>query len=162
MIADGAYKQLVADVARDLVTEAVPQELPLFSATTEAYFRAMAGSVGRRAGKDEMLGFGIATGVSFLTPYILEIAGEVVQFLAEQIRKSVKEQSASLIAGAVRKLFRKYSQPRETSDVPPPLTREQLTHLRKLVFDRARQLNLPEDKASLLADSMVGSLAASA
>jgi len=44
-------------------------------------------------------------------------------------------------------------------DATPDLTEEQLEQVRALALEKAQQLKLAPDKAELLADSLVGSLA---
>ena len=48
---------------------------------------------------------------------------------------------------------------KEEEKKAPLLTFEQITQVRKVALERARQLDLPEAQAELLADSLVGSLA---
>jgi hypothetical protein len=44
-----------------------------------------------RAGKDEVLGFGLAEAATFLTPLVLAVITEVVKFLAEEVKQSLKD-----------------------------------------------------------------------
>jgi len=65
--------QLVADLARDMVAEIAPQELPTFRAQSEAYFKDPERALKGQAGKDDMLGFGVGAAVTFLTPVVLAV-----------------------------------------------------------------------------------------
>lgn len=59
---DEQPQELVAALARDVARRVAPEEMPIFGATSRAYF---AGSGKRRNGRsqDEMLGFGIESTV---------------------------------------------------------------------------------------------------
>ena len=57
-MADTPQSQLVEEIARDLVGQIAPHELPLFRATSAAYFRRSARSFKTQGARDEMLGFG--------------------------------------------------------------------------------------------------------
>ncbi len=152
--------QLVSDVAHDLLNQLAPQELPLFRATSEAYFKNPQKALKGQLARDETLGFGSGEAAILLTPLVLAVTTEVVKFLAEEIKKSVKEESSSLISASVKKVFKKF-RPQEKADkkTPPPLSPEQLAQVREIALKKARQLKLPEARAKLLADSVVGSLA---
>lgn len=54
---DALQTQLVASVARDLVTEMSPQKLPLFRANSDAYFKDPQSMLKEQKRKDDMLGF---------------------------------------------------------------------------------------------------------
>jgi hypothetical protein len=62
--------ELVALLARAAVERAAPEELPLFRATSSAYFEDP-GALERQASKDDMLGFGPGAVVVLLTPVAL-------------------------------------------------------------------------------------------
>src|SRR2546425_11933887 len=97
------HQQLIADVARELVTQTAPQELPLFRRLSETYFKNFKAPSQTRVDqvpKDEKLGFGMGEAVMFLTPIILAVGTEVVQYLAEQVVKTVKEEGAGLATDA--------------------------------------------------------------
>ncbi|MFQ6013946.1 MAG: hypothetical protein ACE5NP_00710 [Anaerolineae bacterium] len=162
---DSTKNQLIANVARELVAQTAPQELPLFRATSEVYFKDPEKALKGGAGKDDMLGFGLAAAATFLTPVALAVASEVVEFVAEEVKESVEEESEELIDDAVKKVFKKFRREEEKKDKekeeppsPPPLTPEQLEEVRELALEKARQLNLSESQAELLADSLVGDL----
>jgi hypothetical protein len=155
--------QLIADLAREQVAKIHPPELPLFRATSEAYFKNPEKMLEGQTGKDEKLGFGLAVGAYFLTPIVLDVTGAVVTFLAKEVLKSVQTESSGLIHEYVKKMFKRFRPAeKEEESKAPALTHEQVVQVRKLAFERARQLNLPEPQAGLLADSLIGSLAVAA
>ena len=161
-MADTIEDRLIADVSRRVVAQAAPEELALFRPISAEYFKDPDRALKAESGGDEALGFGVADGAILLTPYVLAVTKEVVAFLYEQVKKSAREQSAPLIADWVARLFGQGRPASEHAEVggPPSLSREQLARVRELAREKALALDLPADKAELLADSMVGSLAA--
>lgn len=155
---DDEQEQLIAELAREQVERVAPQELPLYRATSKAYFENPEKMV--KGQQDRMLGFGVEIGVAFLTPVVLSVTTEVFKFLANEVSKSVAAESAGVIHDLVKKMFKRFrpTGPSEAMQTPPPLTFEQVTQVRRLAFDKARQLNVPEAQAGLLADSLIGSL----
>jgi hypothetical protein len=149
---------VVAELARSAVERAAPEELPLFPATSEAYF-ADPSAAGRAGGRDEMLGFGVEAAAMLVTPVALQVAREVFDFVAAHLRKRAQEQSGEAIDGAVARLLHRDKNKGEEVAAPPELTDEQLEQVRTLALEKARMLRLPQAKAELLADSLVGSLA---
>lgn len=151
---------IVADVARDQVTQVAPQEEMIFGMISEAYFQDPEGSFKLRGGRDEMLGFGMEDGVVLLTPVVLTVTKEVISFIAGEVVKSIHTQSAPVINELVKKMFKKFRREEEATGEkpPPPLTGEQISRVRELALEKGRQLRLPENQAELLADSLAGSL----
>ena len=148
---------LVAALARATVERAAPEELPLFPATSEAYFNDPK-ALERSGGKDEMLGFGVDAAVVLLTPIALTIAKDVIGFLGEQLRARAREQGE----GAIDKLiarFVKSDDGEAEAEAELDLTDEQLEQVRALAIEKGRALKLSDARATLLADSLVGSLA---
>jgi hypothetical protein len=108
-----------------------------------------------------------------LTPIALTVAKDVLGFLRVQLKKQADEHADEAFDWLVKKLFKrgddekKASTPAGGEPTPPPpeeppgaeLTDEQLEEVRKLAVEKAKLLKLPKDKAELLADSLVGSLA---
>jgi hypothetical protein len=162
-MADSLDNQLVADLARDIIAQTAPQEMPLFRANSEAYFKDPDKTLAGQKGKDEMLGFGSGEVVVLLTPIALTVVAEVVKFIVEEVKKSVKDESSSLISETVKKVFKKFrpEQKKDDKKTPPALTPEQLERVREIALQKARQLKLSEARAKLLADAVVGSLAVS-
>lgn len=151
--------QLIADVARDVVAQVAPQELPLFRATSVAYFKNPEKALKQQRGKDEKLGFGGGDVVTLLTPIILTVMTEVVTFLTVEVKKAVAAESASLISDQVKNLFKKFHpEGEEGQHDPAPLTREQIARVHKLAYERFLQLKLPETQANRLADALTARL----
>ena len=165
-MAELTQHQLIAELSREIVMNVAPEELPIFRAQSEAYFKNPKKLLARKVGKDDMLGFGAGEAVAFLTPFILAVMSDVVTFLTDEIRKALKGEAASLITRTVKSLFKTRDPAADQDDKTEEkeeekrmsLTAEQLDQVREIVLSRARQLKIAEVKADLLANSIVGSL----
>jgi len=154
------YNETVAEVSKDLITQLAPQEKALFQPISEAYFKNPEKTLAENRAKDEMLGFGAAEVVTLLTPVVLAVSGDVIRFLLAEAQKAVQSESSDLINQTVKGWFGKF-RPAEDKNSPPPLTTDQLEHVRKIAMQKAKQLKLSEKNTKLLADAIVGSLATS-
>lgn len=148
---------LVVDIARQLVIRAAPDELPLFAATSRAYLENPA-EVSASISRDETLGFGLEAAVVFVTPVALEVAKSVIKWLASQVTTALEDEASTTIRAHIHRLFHRAESPAESA---PRLSADQLAAVRRVALEKARELALPEPKADLLADAVVGSLASS-
>jgi hypothetical protein len=158
--------ELAVALARSAVERAAPEEMVIFPAASEAFLEGDDPS--KRTRGDPMLGFGVESAVVLLTPVALTVAKDVLGFLREQLKKQADEHGDEAFDWLVRKIFRRGDDKDAKKDEAPAvaaepdpaeLTDEQLEEVRKLAIEKAKQLKLPKDKAELLADSLVGSLA---
>ena len=151
---------LVEALARSAVEQVAPEELPLFRATSEAYF-ADPSSLERGRSRDDMLGFGVDAALVLVSPVALQVAKEVIGFVVAQFREAAAEEGEGAIKRLVARLVhRNEDEDEKGEDEPvPDLTDEQLQQVRALALEKARSLRLSDTKAALLADSLVGSLA---
>lgn len=155
-VAAAQNDDLVAALARATVERAAPEELPLFRATSEAYLRDPASlEVGKS--RDELLGFGVEAAAMLVTPVALQVARDVLGFLHEQLRERAREHGEGAIDRLLARLVGK-SEPKEGAE-PVELSDEELERVRAVALEKARALKLTDEKATLLADSLVGSLA---
>jgi hypothetical protein len=152
---------VVADAAREIVARAAPQEIPLFRAASEAYFADPEKALAENKPKDEMLGFGVEAAALLLTPVIIDVVRRVAVALVNSAGDAVEKEGSEAVGGFVHKLFNRGKkgggEPKE-ADVPD-LSPEQLQEVREIAYSRALELDVPEDRAGLLADAVVGSLA---
>ena len=148
---------LVAALARATVEKAAPEELPLFRATSEAYFEDPQ-ALERSGGKDEMLGFGVDAAMVLMTPVVLQVAKDVIGFLGEQLRERAREQGEGAIDRVIARLVNR-NEGEGGAEPVEELTEEQLEQVRALAIKKGRALKLSDERATLLADSLVGSLA---
>jgi hypothetical protein len=148
----------VADLARATVERAAPAELPLFGPTSDAFFDDPA-ALERDGGGDRMLGFGVDAAMVLLTPAALTVAKEVFGFISAQVRARLKDEGEGAVQGTLDRIFGRRTATAPEEPKPPELSDEQLERVRALALEKAKQLKLAPDKAELLADSLVGSLA---
>ena len=151
--------QLIADWARDIVAQSAPEELPLFRAKSVEYFKNPNKSLKGQKSKDNMLGFGAGEAVILVTPYVLTIATQVIKFVAEELSKALATQSTDVIGDIVKRIFQRPGKKQDDTTPIPPLTREQLAQIYHVAYQTALGLHLPDEKAKLLANATVGSLA---
>lgn len=149
----------ITTLARAAVERAAPEELPLFRATSEAYLRDPT-ALEQRGGKDDLLGFGVEAAAVLVTPVALSVARDVLVFLGDQIRRVARKEGEAAVDRIVdRAAGRDEDAAAPAPDGPAELTDEQLEQVRALALEKAKLLKLPDAKAALLADSLVGSLA---
>ena len=149
---------IVGDIARGLVAELAPHELPLLRATSAAYFKDPKAVRGK--GKEDMLGFGLEGAATFLTPIILAVSSEVFDLLMGIARDALQAEGSDALRKAVRRLFKRSGPDDEDAEgAGVSLTAEQVAVVRERAFAKARQLDLPESQCALLADALAGSLA---
>ena len=161
MSAPETDEALVAALARASVERAAPEELPLFRATSEAYFNDPEALTKQRS-RDEMLGFGVDTAVMLVTPVALAVAKDVIQFIGTQLRARAEKEGAGAIDRLLNRLLRSDDKAAPAEGAPPSvpeLTDEQLEQVRTLAIEKAKQLKLSDTQAELLAESLIGSLA---
>ena len=162
---------LVAQLARDAVGKTAPEELPLFRATSEAYFRDPSSVEKGDGSGDEMLGFGVDAALVLITPVALSVARDVLNFVVAQVRAKAREHGTEAVDKLTDRILKRgddkkpaapaAASPPEAAAAPaaPELSDDQLEQVRALAIEKAKLLKLPDDKAHLLADSLVGSLA---
>jgi hypothetical protein len=156
---DATQHQLISDVAHEVITEIAPRELPLFRVTSKTYLDNLDEGLKPLNAIDQMLGFGLDTAITFLTPVVLALTTEAVKFLAEKVKESVKEASGEMITKFVKKMFNRIPPTEEDKSTPLVLSREELVQLRQLMVETARHLRLPKEKTGLLVNAIMGRLA---
>jgi hypothetical protein len=162
-----AELNLVNELAQTVLRQVAPEELALYHETAEFCFRNP-GFMQKAKPKEEAVGFGLD--MAMLTPYVLAAAFEAVRFLATAIsdaaRDELRDELRPVIADAVRRLFRRESTPaagdpasaQEDSKGKAVLTAEEGREVRRIALQRAKQSGLDDERASLLADALVGAL----
>jgi hypothetical protein len=154
--AGAADRVLVVEVSRDLVAALAPGEMAVFRPVSDAFFDNPARLKSETG--DAMLGFGPGEVVMLLTPIVLSVMGEVINYLRSDIAKAVPRAMSDSIEDGVRSVFRKFHAGDAAPAPVPGLTRDQLSRVRSIAFDRARQGGMSENRANLLADATVGCL----
>jgi hypothetical protein len=134
------FVPIISDLARRLVTDLAPHELPLFPPVSDAYFRDPQAVFAGRGYKEDMLGFGLETGKVLLTPVALAVVTELVQLVGQRAMDTVEEEETTSTLATLR------------------LGPEQLSQIHKRAFETACQLKLPESQARSLANALVENL----
>jgi hypothetical protein len=159
----GREDELVAALARRAVAQAAPAELPLFRATSAAYFEDPDRALSGTRGSDDTLGFGPEIAAVLVTPVALDVARRVVAFVLDHVRATAEKEAGEAVDDATSRLLHHIGvgdDEKPTAEEVPELTPEQLREVHRLAFEKAKQLHLSDEKADLLADSLAGSLAA--
>lgn len=150
-MADTPDEDAARELARLVVSQVAPEELPLFPVLADASLADPVRMFGSRDDVQERLGFGVGETVALITPYAVLAATEAVKYLTK----------LALDAGtAVATRFLAHRGLVQTGgshqDRPLQLRAEQVQELRGIVRDKALQLGLAEPKADLLADAFAG------
>jgi hypothetical protein len=147
--------EIVGSLGREIVSHMAPEELPLYPSLL-SQFQGAKGGRGRKASSDdELLGFGAAEIVTMLTPVILNFTSCFWQALMAE----AAEKSADGVLAYVRSHLPGHH---ESGRGPRQLTSDQLQLVRTVAEREARRLDISGKRAGLLADAMVGVLAAPA
>lgn len=154
----------IAHIAREVVTRLAPQELPLFAATSAAYFEDPQRPIVRRHADDDIVGSGLD--IPFMTPTVLAVATVVVRFVWEAIEEPIKEQIRRLLSDVFRRLVNAITgasakaRARVTNErgARPALSRRRIEQARHRAFVKARELDVSAEAAALLADAVIQSL----
>jgi hypothetical protein len=156
---------LVEELARDVVSQVSPAELPLFRATAAQYFADPRRATSRREGADETLGFGAEAAVLLVGPFALELVKGVLTRLLGTVGNAAADGLASRLRRALAgdKPAPGPAVPERPADAQQldaqQLDAQQLALVRRTAADEARRLTLPEADASRLADAVVAALA---
>ena len=177
-LSDADEHALIEALAHSAVEEVAPEELPLFGPTSEAYFDPARGTPAG-AKSDEMLGFGIdaAAAMVFVTPVALEAAKGVVGYVVGELQSALKDEAKPLIQALVKRLLNRGAKPvggpedttveagaaaqapaKTAADEPAPFSREQLDELHKVALKTAERMGMEREKASVVADAIVGAI----
>jgi hypothetical protein len=143
-------QQVISDAAHALVREIAPQEMPLFGATSAAYFRNPRRALRGHLAKDEMLGFGGGETAEFLTPIILIAATKIAELAGPTEQEAPKRGLSSLFGG----FGNKPKKPGDAAQVAR-LRPEQVSQARELAVKILRESNFPEAQIDLVADALI-------
>jgi hypothetical protein len=146
---------LVCEIARDVLAELAPEEMPIFPAASRTYFADPAAARKQTRSKDSALGFGVDSFV-FLTPVVLPVLSEVFEFLRQAAEKAAEAGLAKEIPEIIKGMFRKFHS--AEPDTPTVLTREQIALIHGNVLAAAKRLRMPAETARSLADAVTARL----
>jgi hypothetical protein len=148
---------LVRDMARIVVKQVAPAELPMFSTLSDAYLADLRAPRSGSGGSGP-LGFGVGDAVELLTPVALMVATEVTQHLVGEFTRGAVARGRRAVTHAVRRLFRitgKSAEP-EDEEAPVTLTAVQWAEVRRIAVETARRSGLSAEMAELMGDAVVG------
>jgi hypothetical protein len=141
----------VRDVARDVVAEVAPEELPLFDALSRFDDATVVRRLRRRRRRREPLGFGAEEIEAVVTP----IVWIVVNGAAQQIGGT----AGGALAGGMKSLLRKILRRHPAPVSIPPLTSAQLSEVRQQIVEKSMRRGLSASRAEGIADAVVAALA---
>ena len=151
-VAESAADTRAVDLlARQVVAEVAPAELPVFEATAKRYHQDPDAALAAKAKADETLGFGAESVVILLAPFALELAKRVLGKLSEKVGDDVGDSLAAKVLGW-------FGKDEKTKDVAA-LTADQLALVAQTARSEAAELSLPPDQSERLADAVVAALA---
>lgn len=157
----------IVELSRTVLSQAAPDEIVVFDETAREYFADPEETL-RPHRRDEPVGFGVD--IALLTPYVLAVATPVIQLIVGFVADAVRSDSRSVLTPLVRRLLRipdpaAPDVPAATNtaaagnSAPLSLTADQAQRIHDVALERGRSLGLPDDRASMLADAVVGGLA---
>jgi hypothetical protein len=134
-----AHSEFIINLAREVVSDIAPQELPLFRIESTAYLETSPQMLKSQSRRDDIFGFGTGPAVTFLTPIVLAVVTEAAKFLVQAGIKTLKDWRGK---------------------AEPQLSSEQMTRLRERIVEVARELNLRKEQEQPLAESVLKRLTA--
>lgn len=153
---DSASAMFVGDIARDVLSEIAPQEIPIFAATSRAYFANPEAALQQLHSKDNVLGFGADAAGFLFTPAVLLVLSETFQYLLRVAAKATADGLAKEIPELIKAMFRKF-QPSQL-DAPSVLTKEHIASIHGNILVSAKKLRIPAEKARSLANAVTAQL----
>ena len=153
---DSASTTFVGDIARDVLSEIAPQEIPIFAATSRAYFANPEAALQQLRSKDNVLGFGTDAASFLFSPAVLLVLSETFQYLLRVAASATADGLAKEIPELIKAMFKKFqsSQP----DTPSVLTREHIASIHGNILASAKKLRIPAEKARTLANAVTAQL----
>jgi len=142
-MADLTQNEMVGDIARDVVTQLAPQELPIFRAVSEAYFANPDHALKNLKSEDGVLGFGLDPTAFLFTPVVLHVLAEILQFLVPIAKKAVQDRLGLEIAEISKRMFKRFGR-----STVPVLTKEDIKLLYGKVLLAAKNLKLSDERAA--------------
>jgi hypothetical protein len=145
----------VEALARQVVAQVSPAELPLFSATASRYRADPSGTLAPQRSADSALGFGAEAAVVLVTPFVLDLVTRMLRRVGEKLGDS----AADGIAARITRWFSRKPETSPKDPEPEPLSPEQLALIAETTRAEAAELALPPEESERLADAIVATLA---
>lgn len=146
-----------ADLARDVVGQLAPDELPAFDVIASPYLRDPSRAERRLcAGSDDPLGVDLGSAIIVLTPVVTLVCGSVATALAQGVTTEVSSRSKKFTGRLLDRLGR-WHRHRDTIEAFD-WTAGQLDEIRAVAVARATALGVKQGQAETIADAVVGAL----
>jgi hypothetical protein len=167
--------EAIVEIARLVVADIAPQEEILVPALARAHLPGATPQRSRRGSTDKLLGFGVESAVELVTPVVLAAAAEVVRYLASesarligldrlrrrlprQDRPSGHQREPSVGEGAGHGNQNSVEES-PAEDAPQlELSPEQRRQLREVIQGACSRAGAAPERASLVADAVLGVL----
>ncbi|MBO1415337.1 hypothetical protein [Streptomyces sp. FH025] len=140
----------VRTIVHDVVSRLAPEELPIVAGLSGFDDDTVVARLSRRQHR-EPLGFGVDEAAALVTPAVWLAVDQA----ARRFGTVAANGATSGLKAAVRRITRRRSAP----VVVPPLTTEQLAEVRRQVLESALQQGFKEQRAIVIADTVVARLA---
>jgi hypothetical protein len=153
VLAPDVERSLVAQLTRDVLAEAAPEETEVFAKDEAGWVDGTHQSAGPH---DDMTGFGAEAFALVLTPYVVSAATAAIRYLAGVLGETADAELRPRIARWVSRLFG-HDEAKE-EDVVPGLPVDVVRRVREVTLRTCRDMGLPEDDAALVSDTVAGRL----
>ncbi|MFI9307222.1 hypothetical protein [Streptomyces triculaminicus] len=156
---------MITEIARDVIEEIAREEVPAFSAVSQAYFADPQRALSGRGSRKAPLGFGSGVVELILTPIVLAATAKAVECLAEITLKHLPEDG---VRAALRRIFRAGQRSPGTSapddsaestssgSVGVELRQEDIERLRHVVEAALHDCGAAPEISRLIADAIIG------
>jgi hypothetical protein len=164
---DNPRQQPVAELAYETLQQLEPdsQELALFQATQEEYFRNPQRALDGMRVKDRPIGSGLGIGELILTPVLLWLGGKLLDLAWDLVKKPIEEELSDPVSRFIRQLLQRFGLVKpDQPDHFPALTPAQKEQLQRLTladgeFQKlAKQHALAPDLTTQLVTVMVNQI----
>jgi hypothetical protein len=145
---DGVRGTRLFDVVHDVIADVAPEELPLLSGLRQLDDAEIGRQLGRRARRNDPLGFGVGEIVVLVTP--------VVWGALQQVADRMAVSTADGLRARVIAVFRRRSRRKHSS--PSQFSHDDLATVRGAVLDTATRSGMKPARAEQLAASVVDRL----
>lgn len=126
--------QLITSVARNVVSQVSPQELPLFRAISTAYAKDPE-VIEKPGNASQMLGFGSAQVGKVIAPVVLATTRAVVAYLEKQIDLALPQDNETARNDVLTKTFRSVPNVQHVDSVSQDVTRIRRVRWREMLIE---------------------------
>jgi hypothetical protein len=149
-----AERNLIRDVSRDVLAQLAPNELPLFTTISAAWFADPQAAQKASRNGDAALGFGPDPFSVLFAPLVLQVVSELLPMLGNIALKATETVIGEEVSIAVRKMFR-HGDADAPADAAPILTSKELGEVHRHVIAAGKRLRIEPAQAQRLADAVV-------